>query len=69
MIDLQPATPPESLLAIDAPYFYCGVVVRNDRVIRAAPIVRYTLGWTAQHLHDYARRRGWRVIETQRRKT
>ena len=54
MTDPRPAEEPEALLAIDAPHFYCGVVVRDDRVIRAAPIVRYTLGWTAQHLNSIA---------------
>ena len=61
MTDLRPATRPESLLAIDAPYFYCGVIVRSGRVIKTAPIVRYTLGWTAQRLHQYCHGRGWRV--------
>lgn len=61
MTELRPATPPESLLAIDAPYFYCGVIVRNSRVIKTAPIVHYLSGWDIDRVQRYARRRGWRV--------
>jgi len=31
----------ELLAVIDAPHFYAGIVLRDDRVIEAAPIVRY----------------------------
>jgi hypothetical protein len=68
MIDHRSAENDESLLAIDAPHFYCGVILCNDRVIRAAPIVRYMRGWTADRLRRYCQRRGWQVIETKRRK-
>ncbi len=52
---------PEILLAIDAPHFYCGVVLQNDRVIRTAPIVRYLRGWNVQRLTRYSQAHGWRV--------
>ena len=61
MTDLRPATRPESLLAIDAPYFYCGVIVCNSRVIKTAPSVPYLLGWDLDRVQRYAQRRGWRV--------
>lgn len=31
----------EVLAAIDAPHFFCGIVLQNDKVIEAAPIVGY----------------------------
>jgi hypothetical protein len=61
MTDPRPAENPESLLTIDAPHFYCGVLRNNDRVIRAAPIVRYLLGWNADRLKRYCAKRGWRI--------
>ncbi len=61
MTDPRPDRHPEVLLAIDAPHFYCGVILRDDRVIQTAPIVRYLLGWNAQRLKHYCRGRGWRV--------
>ena len=62
MTDPQPAENPESLLMIDAPHFYCGVILNHDRVIRAAPIVHYMRGWNSDRLKRYCERRGWRVV-------
>ena len=61
MTELRPATLPESLHAVDAPYFYCGVIVRHGRVINAAPIVHYLKGWDRERVQRYAQRRGWQV--------
>ena len=61
MTELRPATLPESLHAVDAPYFYCGVIVRSSRVIKTAPSVPYLLGWDLDRVQRYAQRRGWRV--------
>ncbi len=61
MTDPRPEIPLEHLLAIDAPHFFCGVVLREDRVVQTAPIVRYMLAWQAQHLKRYCHERGWRV--------
>lgn len=61
MTNPRPDRHPEVLLAIDAPHFYCGVILRDDRVIQTAPIVRYLHGWSAQRLIRYGQARGWRV--------
>ncbi len=61
MTDPRPEIHLDHLLTIDAPHFFCGVVLREDKVIQAAPIVRYMLGWNAQRLKRYCQRRGWRV--------
>ena len=61
MTNHRSAEEPEILFAIDAPHFYCGVIVRNGRVSRAAPIVHYLMGWDRDRVQRYAQRRGWRV--------
>ena len=61
MTNHRPAEDPEILFVIDASHFYCGVIVRHGRVIRAAPIVRYLTGWDRERVQRYAQRRGWRV--------
>ena len=55
------STTGEQLLFIDAPHFCCGIVLVDDRVIRAAPIVRYLVGWHRHHVQRYGRARGWRL--------
>jgi hypothetical protein len=60
-IDSRPAASAEYLLMIDAPHFCCGVVFRENQVIRAAPIVHYMRGWNADRLKRYCAKRGWRV--------
>ena len=61
MTDHRPTEEPDVLIAIDAPHFYCGVIMRNGRVIRTAPIVHYLKGWDRDRVQRYAQRRGWRV--------
>jgi hypothetical protein len=61
----------ETLAAIDAPHFYCGIVLFDDRVVEAAPIVKYMAKqkWTRDRVRDYCKAKGWRVFvvnETER---
>jgi hypothetical protein len=49
------------VILIDAPYFCCAVVLDRGRVTRAAPIVGYMHGWSAQHVLKYCRSRGWQA--------
>ncbi|WP_157787984.1 hypothetical protein [Bradyrhizobium elkanii] len=47
------------MIIIDAPHFYAAVVVgQTNRVIRAAPILRYMIGWDRQRVLAYADRKG-----------
>lgn len=46
---------------IDAPFFCAGVTIMEDRVIEAAPIIRYMLGWNTQQVKDYVRKRRWKI--------
>ena len=62
----------ETLAAIDAPHFFCGIVLWDDRVIEAAPIVGYMKKgkWTRDRVRDYCKSKGWKisvVSETTRR--
>jgi hypothetical protein len=59
----------EMLAAIDAPHFFAGIVLRDDRVIEAADIVRYMRGWSRTRVRDYCARKGWRVSIVRVRKT
>lgn len=54
----------EVLAVIDArPKFYCGIVLRDDRVVEAAPIVKYMARqrWTRDRVRDYCKSQGWQI--------
>ncbi len=51
----------ETLAAIDAPHFFAGVVLWDDRVVEAAPIVKYMRKWTRDRVRDYCKTKGWKV--------
>jgi hypothetical protein len=53
----------EILAAIDAPHFFCGIVLHDDKVIEAAPIVGYMKRqrWTRTRVRDYCKQQGWTV--------
>lgn len=50
---------PDQFLVIDAPFFYCGVILQAERAVRAAPIVRYLRHWSRTRIEQYCRQRGW----------
>lgn len=61
----------ETLACIDAPHFYAGIVLWDDRVIEAADIVKYmrVKKWTRVQVRDYCKNKGWKVFaisQTQR---
>lgn len=48
------------LARITAPHFCAGLVFDgNMRVIEAAPILRYMIGWSAGRVIDYCSRKHW----------
>lgn len=49
------------LLRIEAPHFVAGVVVRDHRVAKSAPIVKYMRGWPQSKVLSYCASKGWRV--------
>jgi hypothetical protein len=55
----------EILAAIDAPHFFAGVVLRDDRVVEAALIVRYMKGWSRERVRNYCADKGWKISVVQ----
>jgi len=51
----------ETLAQITAPGFCAGIVLWDDTVIEAAPIVRYMRKWSRKRVRDHCAERGWRV--------
>lgn len=56
----------EILASIDAPppaNFCCGIVLWDDVVIEAAPIVGYMKKqkWSRDRVRDYCNKRGWKI--------
>jgi len=51
------------LYEITAPDFVAGIELAevSDRVVKAAPIVKYMEGWPLSHLIEYCARRGWKL--------
>lgn len=53
------------LVSVDAPHFCAGLVITDDVVTEAAPILKYMLGWNTERVRGYIRKKGWKA--TQRR--
>lgn len=51
----------ETLAAIDAPHFCAGIVLWDDKVVEAAPIVRYMKKWSRDRVRDYCKGKAWKV--------
>jgi hypothetical protein len=49
----------ETLISIDAPHFYAGIIARDGKVIEAAHIVKYMKGWNGKRVADYCKAKGW----------
>lgn len=54
-------TGPETLIVIDARHFYTMVILEDDRVVKAADIVKYMLGWNVKKVQDYCRFKDWKA--------
>jgi len=52
----------EVIAEITAPHFTAGIVLENDRVIEAAPIVKSLKGKTRAQVRDYCLQQGWKVV-------
>lgn len=49
------------LVAVDAPHFYAGMILKNGVVIKAAPILHWAIGKTQAYLTNYFWRKKWKV--------
>jgi hypothetical protein len=50
------------LLQLKAPHFTAGLVLANGKVVRAAPICSYMLGWSEARVREYCFRKFWKVL-------
>jgi hypothetical protein len=48
-----------TLIRIVAPHFVAGLEAEHGRVVRAAPILRYMLGWEGARVAGYCRSKRW----------
>ena len=46
-------------IQIYAAHFCAGVIHDDGRIVKAAPIVRYMLGWSGKEFNTYCARKGW----------
>jgi hypothetical protein len=50
----------EILMRVEAPHFVAGLIVTKGRVVRAAPILKWSLGKQWVWIASYIERKGWR---------
>lgn len=50
------------LVQITSYYFCTGLVVKDDIVVRAAPILKYMLYWSLGRSEEYCRKKGWKLL-------
>jgi hypothetical protein len=53
----------ETLAQIKAPHFTAGIVLQDDLVVEAAPIIGYMKknGWSRSDVRNYCREKGWTI--------
>jgi hypothetical protein len=47
------------MLRILGPDFVAGLIVDGKRIVRAAPVIRYMIGWTVQQVAARCAQKGW----------
>jgi hypothetical protein len=50
------------LARIVSPHFVAGIVLSNDVVAEAAPIVAFMMGWQRGRVRDHCRSKAWNSI-------
>lgn len=50
------------LIQITAPHFCAGLIHDDGRVVMAAPILRYMIGWSGLRVASYCKAKGWAWI-------
>lgn len=50
------------LYVISTSYFYCGILTSSkDIVVKAAPIVKYMVGWKISRVYSYCKKRKFTI--------
>ncbi|MBF0102055.1 MAG: hypothetical protein HQK77_14225 [Desulfobacterales bacterium] len=52
------------MIRITAPHFVAGLEIKDRIVVRAAPIIRYMVGWPIGTVKDYCDKKGWKFEVT-----
>lgn len=47
------------LIHVTAPHFVAGLILENDICVHAAPILKWTVGWTRDELRNWFRFKGY----------
>ncbi len=53
----------EHIIVIQAPHFVAGVCMWDDVGVRAAPILKYMVGWGFPKIERYVARKGWKLVQ------
>lgn len=51
------------LYQIQSSYFTAGCVSENEKIIVAAPIIKYMIGWTEKEMIQYCQKKNWQTIK------
>jgi len=52
----------ERLIRIESKYFVAGVIFNENYIcIKAAPIIKYMVGWEATKFINYCKSKGWKL--------
>lgn len=47
---------------IESSFFVAAITLRNGKVTKAAPIVKYMIGWEAVDVLRYGNKRKWKIV-------
>lgn len=50
-----------AMVVVDAPHFYAAIIFDGLIVVRAAPILSWTIGKKADYLSAYFQRKDWKA--------
>lgn len=53
------------MIHITSTYFCAAVVLENDRVVRAAPILKWMMGWSQQQVIQHCWNKFWKYETTE----
>jgi hypothetical protein len=51
------------LYAVDGRYFYAGIIVNDDTIVMAAPILKWCIGHDFHNFRLYCGRKRWAVVD------
>lgn len=51
----------DDIIIITAPHFVAGVCLdKHEVAVRAAPILKYMIGWSFPRIEEYVAKKGWK---------